>query len=831
MSVADTNAAPRSIRDLTDAPSLAAKRRELEGQRQRDKIDWSLNREFYRGNQWAFWNKHWPGGGRLEHEPTDESDKPRYKVRLVDNQILPGVQHYVAQLTKNKPVINATPDSGSDRDLKSAQMAQSLYEWWWVDMALGSKLQSALVHTTLSQGYWHISWDALAGKSMTFMVGPDAKPLLNWADEDLDIYREELQQAGIDPKQFQKTVYVGDIAVKVLPGENVLLDPSASTFEDAQYALVIQTMDPDEVRARYPKAPRELQPDAIPGDERTNLAGVGSGFQDERPKSVRRVYCLYVRPGALSPKGRVVCWLESPDTILSDDPWPFPFQELPLVKFPGLERPDSPLDIPIVTASRPIQKAVNRIWSTGEEHRNLTLKPQVLSPRGSLQQRITAEPGAVIQYALVGGMKPEWREMPNLPSYVFEQLANYQSRLDRLFNRVPSGRDQLPARIDSGSGIDTIQEATADQLSPVIQRIEAALVRAGMLMVKLAQQYYIEPRLLKIKGENGTTQVRKFMNSDIEGGFGFHAEAGSGLPRTRAGKQARIEFMLQNQLIDRKGALKFLDTADMTGLMAQSQADEDQAYRSIEKLKKGEPLNPQAVAQVQQQAQQIMQMLETGQPVDLDGDGMPDDPNQVMAQLQQQMEQAAVSPQPFEDYETHVTVLKRFMTSIEFEGLDPETQQRFLDRFNGMYSALISLNAMQLDPPKTTLQLKGTLSAPVAAKILARQGVQTDPDEVAEPPLDTWVTDDVTKAPAQETGNTHLDDAAKAQALAQSQDDHATKMAKASHELSLAAARAHQAHQANQQAANSHAIDQSRAEEQHAAKLEQMRKPAPSPRQ
>jgi hypothetical protein len=53
-----------------------------------------------------------------------------------------------------------------------------------------------------------------------------------------------------------------------------------------------------------------------------------------------------------------------------------------------------------------------------------------------------------------------------------------------------------------------------------------------------------------------------------------------------------------------------------------------------------------------------MQALNAGQAVDLDGDGMPDDPNAIMAQLQQQLEQAAVAPQPYEDYETHVDVLR-----------------------------------------------------------------------------------------------------------------------------------------------------------------------------
>jgi hypothetical protein len=29
---------------------------------------------------------------------------------------------------------------------------------------------------------------------MTFMVSPDGQPLIGWADEDLDIYREELSR-------------------------------------------------------------------------------------------------------------------------------------------------------------------------------------------------------------------------------------------------------------------------------------------------------------------------------------------------------------------------------------------------------------------------------------------------------------------------------------------------------------------------------------------------------------------------------------------------------------------------------------------------------------
>jgi hypothetical protein len=250
-------------------------------------------------------------------------------VRLTVADLQDAAQHYIAQLSKNRPIITGTPDSGSDRDLKSAQMGTSLWEYWWQDFALDSKLQTALLDATLSQGYWHIGWDKLAGKSMSFMVSPEGKPLMDWADEDLDIYRDELRNAKVDPKQFEKTVMVGDISIKPIPGENVLLDPAARTFEDARYAIVIVNMDVDELYARWPRGKNgestsEIAPDAVPGDETANPQGIRSGLE-ERPKTVRRVYYGYFRPGPTMPKGRHVIWIEGPDMILEDDDWQFPF--------------------------------------------------------------------------------------------------------------------------------------------------------------------------------------------------------------------------------------------------------------------------------------------------------------------------------------------------------------------------------------------------------------------------------------------------------------------------------------------------------------------------
>jgi hypothetical protein len=314
------------------------------------------------------------------------------------------------------------------------------------------------------------------------------------------------------------------------------------------------------------------------------------------------------------------------------------------------------------------------------------------------------------------------------------------------------------------------------------------------------------------------------MNADLEGGFSFHAEAGSGLPRTRAGKQARIEFLLTNKLIDERTAMRYLDIADMSGVNAQMQSDEEQAYRTIDKLKTGQVLNVQAYQQALQQVQQVM----ADPTADPDGDGQPDSPQEKMQWAQQTLEQASVQPQMYEDYDTHIDVLKRFMTSAEYEELPPDVQTRFTDRYSALFQARYKLYLMQVptQAPRVALQVKSTASAPVMSEILNRSGVQVTPDEVAQPPLDTWVTDDLTKPAEQASGNTQLDQQDQQlkqlqvmQTMQQEQDQHVLDQTKAAHNAALAAHQGNAAEQSNAQDAEVHAQQMRQAAQLHAAKL------------
>ena len=60
--------------------------------------------------------------------------------------------------------------------------------------------------------------------------------------------------------------------------------------------------------------------------------------------------------------------------------------------------------------------------------------------------------------------------------------------------------------------------------------------------------------------------------------------------------------------------------------------------------------------------------------------------------------------------------------------------------------------------PRVTYQIKGTAGATASAKLLESAGVTVSPEDMAEEPLGTWVTDSVDKPDAETTGNsTELD--------------------------------------------------------------------------
>jgi hypothetical protein len=492
----------------------------------------------------------------------------------------------------------------------------------------------------------------------------------------------------------------------------------------------------------------------------------------------------YFVPTPRLPKGRYVVWCtdgeegntKDPrrDNILYDGSWPYPFNELPLVKFPGISVPGALYDDAIVTAAVPLQKVINRTHSQIIEYKNITLRPQVWAPYGSVKEKVTNEPGAINQFQPVMGMRPEVQQPQPIPNYVFQMLEEAKMGLKELFGLTEVSEGSVPPNVEAGVAIDLLQEMSADRIAPQMRHIETALARAGKYMLTLAQKYYTEERTLRIHGSGGTSQVKKFKGADIASGIDVIAESGSGLPRTRAGRQARIDAFVDRGVIQPHQAWKYYDLADMRSVAKKYAADEDQAFREHEKINNGEPINAVAFEAAMQSVQQGINP-DTGEAFT--------DPAEVEAVLQR----AGLQPGPAENYAAHLDIHHDQIVSVEFEGLPTEVQKAYLLHYELTQAASKETAPIpEGQSPRVSLSMHGTLGPTVASKIMQQAGVDASPEEFLEQPLETLVMDSVDAPDRDEAANDPFTEEEKLNDMQIRADEHAVAMTKSAQDLAHA---------------------------------------------
>ena len=723
------SAEEQDTKGLPSAASLVKKVDELSRQRQEMERQWKLNLAFYKGKQYVFYNRR---ARRIESLPTDEGDKPRYRVRLVSNQIAPNTQSLLSRLVKSKPQFYATPGQASYEAQKATEVAENLLEYWWDAFSLTEKREEAMMWSIIAgNGFWKISWDDKAGPGMKVMMSPDGEPIVDPMVE--HFFRQNLEVSGILAEEFERRIYQGEIKVDVLPPFDVLLDDSASVFEDCKFAFCVHPMEPNEIKQRYGVSLKANAVNRYPDETLPGLFGSSDGKTKE---NVRVVYYGYFVPSPKYPEGRFVVFTKEPSVILYDGPWPYPFEHLPIIKFPGLRVPGQLWDSSVVEQAIPLQKELNRTLSQMIEYKNLTLKPQMLAPIGSLRQRITDEPGAIFEYNPVAGKVPESIPIPGLPSYVFDHLQDLGARLKDIFSLNEIMEGSVPPNVEAGVAIDLLQEAATDRIAPQIMLMEKSLERAGNLMLQLAQQYYAEPRTMIITGSGSKPKVERFESADLIKGVSIKVEAGSGLPRTRAGRQARVLQLLQMGILSPTKAYKYMDMADFKGLQMQYEADEEQAMREHDRLLDGGIVNEDQARKANEALMMsIMQNAEA-----------PIDPGML-----QQSIDAGLQPLAYENKAIHLEVHSQFMKSAEFESMPGEIKNQFYKHFELTQQAIAAEATPDADAPRVSLQLRGAVGPTAGSEILTNAGVRNiTPQTLLEPPLDTVVIDNKDKPNAED---------------------------------------------------------------------------------
>lgn len=575
----------------------------------------NLQYEFWRGDQYAYTDSK----GLLKFLPTKTTPqgggKRPWQSRAVNNLLIDIVAHEVSSANQRIPSYEVVPTS-VDPDKRSAahtssQVALYGYDKWGVRNAFVKLVTHAVVG---DEGFIWPYFDN--------SVGP-----------------------MIFDRNGQGVVGQGEVRMQVYGPNECMWEPGVR-FEDSYYHVVRQPRSLKDVTNTPGFYGRPVTPDA------KSQSG-GRGLSKANNSQLVMVYEYLEKPTKSFPKGR---WLSIANgrVIAPERPYPAPEGDC-IFPLAYITDPDNDRDMGLVKHLIDPQRIYNDAWNKIVEWKNLALNPQMLVAPGVLQgQIVTPEPGAIYE---ISDPKNNfiWREVPDLPQELF-QIAQ---EANQVIARIAAQND-IPQQVEAGRAIQTLIERDQNRRQAFTAQLAEVHAKVASRGLQLVQEYYTEPRLLRIKGRWAWETIKDFRGADLSGQVDVRVSPGSIEPRTKAAVEQKVLAYADRGWITPQQAMSAIEGGYAGDIIASYELDVGRATRIIARLKEGEESlfgTPEAPAPSRQEIDPVSgQMYE-----------VPD-----------------FMPRKFDNVEVQMAILEDWMKTEEFESLEQPIQSTAMEIYQGM---------------------------------------------------------------------------------------------------------------------------------------------------
>lgn len=513
----------------SDVGELQKLYRQSEQARERFIADWYLNSAFYVGQQWLYWNR-----GRL--------DKPRlaqWRETVVDNRIQPVVLSRVARKVKTKPTFVCTPRTADEQDIEATEIGNQQLEADWKHLELQRKLFRALLWADITgAGFWKIYWDATKGESNNFIFDGE-NPVYHQGTPLASEGVGDVPAEMIGENWTSKPVAQGDICVEIDSPFELYPDPLAQSFDEAEWIIEKKVRSLNYVKEKYNfDAMADTNAPLGPVESRIFASMVYAGNEaDYRGVSVYEYWC---KPNHEHPKGKRCVWAN--DQVLYEEE--APFDTFPYVMFSGITVPGRFWPTSLVTQLRGPQTELNKVRSQIAENGARIGNPSLLTSRHA-NVKYTGLPGERVYYdSTVQDAVPSYLQPPDMPVYVREEIERIVDSISEISGLHEVSKAQVPTGVTAASAINLLMEADDTRIGPEIQDMERGLEQAGQKILRLRAQFNTDERMIRIAGEDGFWDIAPFRGSMLRENTDVEVQAGSGMPRSKAAKQAAMTELL-----------------------------------------------------------------------------------------------------------------------------------------------------------------------------------------------------------------------------------------------------------------------------------------------
>jgi hypothetical protein len=178
--------------------------------------------------------------------------------------------------------------------------------------------------------------------------------------------------------------------------------------------------------------------------------------------------------------------------------------------------------------------------------------PIWLMPEGTVVRNFTGEPGAVINYSMVGekASKPDRIPGEQIPTSIVQFLASIDKDIEDLVSTFEALKGQSPYSGAPGVVIEQLIEQGLTRFGPSLRNVAEGYRQWMKHQLEFFRRYGIAEKTVMKQGEGTVWTSKQFKGADIEGAVNVRIESDSTVPRSSQVETAKILEAINAGLVD-----------------------------------------------------------------------------------------------------------------------------------------------------------------------------------------------------------------------------------------------------------------------------------------
>jgi len=453
-------------------------------------LQWQMNTNFELGNQYCDINPFTQDMLQIEKAYW-------YQEREVFDHIAPIIETREAKLSRVHPSMTVRPATNNFNDISAAKVSTAVVKATQRKVNMLAKLSEATGWSELTGTVFYKStWDHSAGKVIGIVNG--------------------------------KAISEGDIHLYVCPPYEIFPESPFASMEGQRWIFHQKAYHEDDVEDLWGKriTGKDIEVYSL-GQTTVGTGGLGysvtvPSVQPTFKKSQVMVREYYERPSRRYPEGRMIIYAE--DELLYYGSLPYQNgedkkREFPLTKQVCINNPGCFWGISIIERLIPIQRRYNAVKNRKQEYLNRITLGVIDVEEGAY------EAGVLEEGMAPGGILTRNRTFPPAASIDFgnANLQDFVREEDNLLNEFIlisgvseiSRSSQAPTGVNSGIGIELLNEQDDTRLSLTALHTRLAVVDQSKAWIRLYRQFVIGPRMDRLVGEGSEILVAEWNKNDL----------------------------------------------------------------------------------------------------------------------------------------------------------------------------------------------------------------------------------------------------------------------------------------------------------------------------